>query len=124
MTNKPNIEALSREFCELTGIEFAEYWWRPKCQGEVSPARVTFDEKCDTCMNHVEWKEMPDLSDAREVLKVMREKDGWLEYIEKRYACQDLIMFVLNRTGLLLKEAVEWMKGRERKDGQTANGSY
>lgn len=115
------LESLSRKFCKLVGIEPREYWWCSHCLSEKSPVQVTYYEKCTYCGNHVERVEGPDFTDAREVIAIMRLLPGY----EKFYAAigsyynrefhawmhrEDL----LATTGLMLKEAVEWMKGREK----------
>ena len=87
MTN-PNISELSREFHELIGA----------------------------------WVKLADPSDAREIIRVMRERDDYYKFVERIggsvdwerqernwwYAIPD--KYVVNTTGLLLQEAVRFMR--------------
>lgn len=120
--NKKEIEELSRRFCELTGIKMVEYWWCPKCSEGLSLKNVTFDEKCDTCFSHAVWVEGPDFTDAREVLWIMRERDDWSEFALLRLAIDEITAnwaipqkYMLDTTGLLLREAVEFLEAQSRK---------
>ena len=99
MTTYIDIEALSREFCELTGI----------CWHEINdPCLDVYCKKCrsSSAIN-------PDFSDAREVIKVMRKRGELRQFLYTLaiapyyFVKSDLIE---DTTGLLLKEAVEFMR--------------
>jgi len=115
------IESLSREFAKLVGIEWHDV--EKKRWNDYPPKDCIY--YCDTCQTHFPERELslhnnPDFTDAREVIAVMR----LLPDYEKFYAAigsyysrefhawmhrEDL----LTTPGLMLKEAVEWMKGKE-----------
>jgi hypothetical protein len=120
-----NIESLSQEFCELTEIESEPYWWCPHCLTEKFPHQVTYYEKCTVCNSAVEWIDSPDFTDPREVLKVMMKRGDWPLFrqrigmwgsawpIGKKIKSTTVIDvdLILDYTGLLLKEAVEFLRG-------------
>lgn len=124
MTDKPDIEALSREFCELTGKEWHELevsnepLLRCVCGFATKFPSVLFDHCYKSNTN-------PDFSDAREVLKVMRarckndyEFSSFLFSLKcpGTYAIclKSFIDLIEDDTGLMLKEAVEWLRKEKR----------
>ena len=129
-TTVNNIESLSREFAKLVGIEWHDV--EKKRWNDYPPKDCIY--YCDICQTHFPERELslhnnPDFSDAREVIRVMDEGTKaafimWLmgKFIRtgsiSRLAAQGYCVLLAtkyfeDRTGLLLKEAVEWMKGRE-----------
>ena len=111
------IESLSSEFAKLAGIEPRAYWWCSHCLSEKSPVQVTYYEKCTYCGNHVEWIEGPDFTDAREVIKVMRENDMIHKFAENQgWPCKDghycVPLHYIYTTGLLRDEAIRFLEER------------
>lgn len=106
-----NIEALSREFCELAGIELRDH-----CATCMSASHL-----CRDCS--LRGKLIPDFTNAREVLRVMRGREDYHSFVKLlgcasidfndgvgTYFIPDTLM--LDITGLLLAEAVECMRGK------------
>lgn len=117
----------NRRFAELAGIEVIEpHWWCGKCQSEKSPFQVTYQEYCTVCGCPVVWREgNPDFTDAREVLRVMRNHVDYVPYLHfvyqrelRNYAHYPddwayLVELVIDTTGKLRDLAIEWMEGRK-----------
>ena len=125
-----NIEELSREFCRLAEIERHELGNFV----EVKNGRMINAAHCScgadflynsTLAEHIK-EANPDLSDAREVPKVLKKSGkgiSFLAYLVDRYTalvdpCKQnkgefvywLVDMIIDETGLLLKEAVEFMR--------------
>lgn len=104
-----DIKFLSREFCELAGI----------CWHEIYPpsdSRYGFCRHCGKHRQEWDYKDNPDFTDAREVLDALGD-DLEAFVVEKYYdrelplnALMKLTVVVKDRTGLLLKEAVEFLR--------------
>ena len=121
MTN-PNISELSRELARLAGFCWHEY--RGKIGHEsLCGCGFLFDSKSDVT-RHAK-KSNPDFSDAREVIRVMREigkMDKFLDYFSVdlggKWAKEFINDYIPDTTGLLLQEAVMFMR-KEAKDERT-----
>lgn len=106
-----NVDAISHEFCELAGICWHERSTHPMCAGT-----------CHKCAQV--YKHNPDFTDAREVLRVMRERGDYHDFV-KLFGCASIDFndgvetyfipdtLIIDTTGLLLEEAVGWMRGRK-----------
>lgn len=107
----------NKRFAELAGIE----WHR------VAPNGLGYECSCGDRFWYLKnYKHVnPDFSDAREVLKVMMEREDFLDFITKichlstdgvsydvQYDIKTFACYILNTTGLLRDEAIKWMEER------------
>jgi hypothetical protein len=66
-----------------------------------------------------QWQGNPDFTDAREVLKVMRVRENWIEFSEHLFPGTDpqteieaACYYILDTTGELRDAAIKWMEGK------------
>jgi hypothetical protein len=110
-----NIEALSREFCEMAGIEWHEiklndrYYFLPGVVCKHPKYLCTCGRAVDNFVDNTH--DNPDYTDAKEVLKLLDKIGLRIEFrfylINKEPPFWD---FVVDDTGLMLKEAVEFLR--------------
>ena len=108
----------NRRFAELAGIccdeprliiEWPVYYGNELVYTSVDPQDGTEPE-----VRHY-YPNIPDFTDAREVLKVMREREDWLGFLNTVglyhsgiYAVE--VKYLLDTTGKLRDMAIEWME--------------
>jgi len=110
----------NKRFAELAGICTHENIWHdPKELPEM-----TFYDKCLDCGKLLRNIDDPDFTDAREVLKVMMEREDYYVFLKYINAVVDKhgiwcieIPLILDTTGKLRDLAIEWME-KERKENE------
>jgi hypothetical protein len=106
----------NQRFAELAGIHWHEYYVR----STFNPITGSQTFYCE-CGEDV--SKNPDFTDAREVLKVMREKEDWKVFLSK-IRCDAMSIWddvvpvdlILDTTGQLRDLAIEWMEKEAKHD--------
>lgn len=72
------------------------YWWCGRCKEELPGAKVTFQERCEDCGNHVDWFDMAESpiehigkleALARELVAALKGVSGMLDYATGECRC-------------------------------------
>ena len=96
----------NQRFAELAGL-----CWHEQVDNQTL--------KCKHCGQSMlfQWQGNPDFTDAREVLKVMRVRENWIEFSEHLFPGTDpqteieaACYYILDTTGKLRDAAIEWME--------------
>jgi len=111
MNNKKEVmteQQINKRFAELAGI-----CWHPR---ESIIRDLTDRLICRKCGQSIRLEQIdesnPDFTDAREVLKAIKDKDGFLTYLNRNYwlSQEEIIELFTNTTGKLRDLAIQWME--------------